>query len=122
MNLNKNNKKHILVITDDENSDIVRLFFRHRIIPITKRSILSAIYVLQHLDIVAVIIDKELQNVDTLEFILNARDIDRKVPIFVSNSITNQEDWKIIKNESKVVVFKDENDLIKNTVNKIDIN
>jgi DNA-binding NtrC family response regulator len=117
-----NNEKHILVITDDENSDIVRLLFRHRIIPITKRSILSAIYVLQHLDIVAVIIDKELQNVDTLEFILNARDIDRKVPIFVSNSITNQEDWKIIKNESKVVVFKDENDLIKNTVNKIDIN
>ena len=113
------NEKHILVITDNENSDIVRMFLRHRVIPITRRSIISAIYLLRHLHIVAIIIDKELQNVDTLEFILNARDIAQEIPIFVPDTFNNKKDWVDVKDQVNVLVYNDENMLIKNTVNKL---
>jgi hypothetical protein len=114
-----NNDKHVLIITDDENSDIVRMFLRHRIIPITRRSIISAIYLLRHLHIVAIIVDKELQNVDTLEFILNARDIAHEIPIFVPDTFNKKEDWADVKDQVNVLIYNDENMLIKNTVNKL---
>lgn len=96
---------HIMVITDDENCPIVRTLLRHRVVPIIRRSIVSAINLLQHLNITAIIIDKKHQNVDSIELILNARDVAGEIPIFVPEQYHQKEDWSIIRNLGKILLY-----------------
>lgn len=107
---------HIMVITDEENCPIVRTLLRHQVIPIVRRSIMSAINLLQHLNIIAIIIDKENQNVDSIELILNARDVAGEIPIFVPEQYHQKEDWSIIRNLGKIIVYNDKNYPLNNEI------
>lgn len=110
---------HILVITDDENSRIVRMLLRTDIIPITRRSIISAMDLLRHLDIGAIVIDKEHQEVDMLEFILNAKDVAGKIPILIPEQFQNTEDWYVLKNLGRISVYNKTNRLLPEQINHL---
>ena len=90
------NNKHVLVLTDNEDNEIVRLLLKCRVVPITQRSILSSLDILRHVDIYAIIIDIELHSVDVIEFVLNARDI-TNVPIFVLDPYYKKEKWSVVE-------------------------
>jgi hypothetical protein len=96
---------NILVISDDENSTINKQINKKNVLPIIRRSIMSAMEVLKHHNIVAIIIDKEHQNVDTIELILNARDIVSKIPIFVPNEYLQKEDWSLISGLGQIRIY-----------------
>lgn len=104
---------HILVITGNENSGIVRSLLKHNSIPVIRRSIQSAIELMQHLKVAAVVIVRDHNNVDSLEFILNARDISVDIPIYVPAEFHEMKDWEIISKFSNVLVYDDEKQLLK---------
>lgn len=111
--------KHIMVITDDENSDVVKMLLRIKVIPITRRSIITALELLRRLQIVAIIIDKEHQNVDSLEFILNTRDVASKIPIFIPEQYHLNEDWSKISNLGKIEIYNESNYSIKQQIKSL---
>jgi hypothetical protein len=98
---------HILVITENENSPVIQMLFRMHIVPVIRRSITSAIKLLKHLHIAAIIIDKENQNIDAIEFILNARDINCIMPIFIPEPYSKIEGWNIIKNLGNITLYNE---------------
>ena len=114
MKFRKNNLDHnFLVITDDENSKIVRSLMKQKIFPVIRRSIPSAIQILRHLKIRGIILEDEHKSVDTLEFILNVRDITKETPILISNKYQKHSTIKKIQHLGRIEIF-DETD------NKID--
>ena len=114
-----NKEKSVLIISDDENSKTVRMMSRFNLIPIIRRSILSAMEFLRHYEIVAIIIDKEHQNVDAIEFILNARDVARDTPIFVPEQFYEVEDWNLIRIYGKIALYDDMNYPLDNEITKL---
>lgn len=100
-------QKHILVITDDENSQVIEMLLRLQVVPVIRRSIMSAINLLRHLSIIAIIIDKQHQDVDSIELILNARDVTGKIPIFVPEQYQRKVDWSIILTLGKIIVYNE---------------
>jgi DNA-binding NtrC family response regulator len=100
-------QKHILVITDDENSQVIEMLLRLQVVPVIRRSIMSAINLLRHLSIIAIIIDKQHQDVDSIELILNARDVAGKIPIFVPEQYQRKVDWSIILTLGKIIVYNE---------------
>jgi hypothetical protein len=117
------NDRNVLIISDDENSKTVKLILRHKLVPIIRRSILSAVYFLRHYDIMAIIIDKKNQNVDAIEFILNAREVACDIPIFVPEQYYELEDWSLIISFGKIKIYDEKkyplNKEIKNLLNQI---
>lgn len=104
---------NILVITDDENSKVVQSLMKQKIFPVIRRSIPSAIQILKHLKIQGIIVEDEHKNLDTLEFILNVRDVSENIPILISNRYQKHKVIKQIKKFGQIEIF-DETD------NKID--
>jgi len=100
---------NFLVITDDENSKVVRNLIKQKVFPVIRRSIPSAIQMLRHLNIQGIIVEDEHKSVDTLEFILNVRDISRDIPIFISNKYQKHKVIRQIKNFGQIEIF-DETD------------
>ena len=103
-----------MIISDNENSEIIRKISKRKISTIVRRTILAAIDILRHYDLSAIIIDKENQQFDALEFVLNIRDIDRRVPIYIPQDILKNENWKPIKSIGKIISF--DNDLLENLI------
>jgi hypothetical protein len=108
--------KNILVISDSENSQTIKTLSRLKLVPLIRRSILSAMELLRHHNISAVVIDKDNQNVDAIEFILNARDIIHDIPIFIPNQFYEIRPDGITKLYKKIVVYENE-DQIKENIN-----
>lgn len=100
-------QKHILVITNEENNPVIEMLLRLQIVPVIRRSIMSAINLLRHMHIIAIIIDKEHQNVDSIEFILNVRDVAGKIPIFVPEQCRQKGDWSVIRALGDIKVYNE---------------
>jgi hypothetical protein len=109
------NHKYVIVITDNENSRIIRMLLRNKIIPIIRTSIISAMDILRHLDIRAIIIDKEHRNLDPIEFILNARDISADIPIFIPQKFNPQ----IINQLENIRIFDNEDPSIESEISQL---
>jgi len=84
---------NILVISDNENSGLIKQLNKKKAVPIIRRTIIAAMDILRHQDINSIIFDKQHRHIDVLEFILNVRDIDRKVPIYVPQEFLENENW-----------------------------
>jgi two-component SAPR family response regulator len=76
---------NILIISDDENSEIIKTLNRRKMVTVIRRTILTAMDFLRYNDVSAIIIDKKHRDVDILEFSLNIRDINKLTPIFIIN-------------------------------------
>jgi DNA-binding response OmpR family regulator len=81
---------NILIISDDENSEIIKTLNRRKMVTVIRRTILTAMDFLRYNDVSAIIIDKKHRDVDILEFSLNIRDINKVTPIFIINHLMNR--------------------------------
>lgn len=95
---------NILVISDDENSNIIKFIYRNKLMPIIRRSILPALELIRHQDVSAIIVDKNHQHIDTLEFILNVRDINKNIPIIVQEDSIVPGDKEVTRSMKNVII------------------
>lgn len=75
---------NILIIGDNEQSDIVKVVQRQKLVPLIRRSILATLEVLKHFDIEAIIIDNDYKGLDILELMLNIREINYDTPFIIT--------------------------------------
>lgn len=115
-------EKNVLVITDDENSKIVRTLLKYKIFPVIRRSIPSAIQILKFLNVGAIIIEDEHKSVDTLEFVLNIRDINLNTPILISNRYQKHKVINKIKNFGQIIIFDETDNNLDSKIKKIVLN
>ena len=112
-------ENNILVITDDENSKIVRTLLRLKIVPIIRRSIPSAIQTLSHLNIEGIIVEDENKSIDTIDFISNVRDVSEEIPVFISNRYQKHSIIKKIKNRARITIFDETDKQIENEIKSL---
>lgn len=87
--------KTILVLGINHKSDLEETLFNLGFIPIFRKDILPALEKLRHDRFKLVIMDLRSLDVDVLEFILNVRDINSRIPVLVlgdSKSCLNHQD------------------------------
>lgn len=105
-------ENNFLIITDDENSKIVQSLIKQKIFPVIRRSIPSALQLLKHLKIRGIIVEDEHKNIDTIEFILNVRDITKETPILVSNKYQKHSVIKKIQHLGHIEIFDETDNMI----------
>jgi two-component SAPR family response regulator len=99
------NSKAILVLGNRANRDLVEVLSSVDFIPQVWGSMRHSLDKLFHQRFVAVIIDRKFTHADVLEFILNVRDIDKKVPVVViGNGKEEGIDKKIAKQDYTTVL------------------
>ncbi len=101
--LNVNEK--ILIITDNDDSPIVKNLLKKRIFPLTRSSILSSLELIKHVEIKIIVLDKSHKSVDTIEFILNVRDVKSEILIFLPKEFTNYSEWSTLKKMDNIRTY-----------------
>ena len=110
---------NVLILTDDSNSSTVKIVSKTKFLPLVCNTVLSSSDLIKHHSIDALIIDKIHRNADSLEFILNARELDCKAAIFVIKSTANENSiTEIERNNLNVNVIEEDNLLKKLTAHK----
>jgi hypothetical protein len=108
-------EKRILIISDDENSLLVRRMGKMHFLPLVRKSTMAAIDLLKRHEISVVIVDRIPGIVDPIEFILNIRDFNTEIPIFLPDQIIDGKNREALNDcGSKVYSFKNLDDLYKN--------
>lgn len=74
---------NVLILTENTNSKTVNIINKSKFLPLLRNTILSASDLLKHHSIAAIVIDKQNRKVDSLEFILNAQELNSTAPIFI---------------------------------------
>lgn len=110
---------NFLVITDDENSKLIKTLLKLRVVPVIRRSISSSIQILRHLKIQGIIVEDEHKSLDTLEFILNVRDISEEIPIFISNRYQKHTTINQLKKFSQIEIFDETDNKIEKKLRRI---
>lgn len=94
---------NFLVLTNNTNSDTISRINKAKHFPFVCNSINSAANIIKHHSISGVVIDNEHQNIDTLEFILNVKELDsyiNKILLPKEDSVDVLEKLKILKMET----------------------
>ena len=81
---------NVLILTENSNSKTVRIINKSKFLPLLCNTILSASDLIKHHNISAIVIDKNHRKVDSIEFILNAQDLNSAAPIFLINNGGNK--------------------------------
>jgi len=104
----------ILIISDDENSRLIRWLGKKHVLPLVRKSMIAAIDLLKRHEIAAVIVDRIPGIVDPIELILNIRDVTPEIPVFIPNQIIDKKNRSALDNcGPKVFSFKHLDDLLK---------
>ena len=80
------NSQAVLVLGNHANRNLVQTLSRVGLTPQVWGSMRHSLDKLRHQKFSAVIIDRKFTHADVLEFILNVRDIDQKIPVLVLGS------------------------------------
>ena len=88
---------NVLILTENTNSKTVSIINKSKFLPLLCNTILSSSDLLKHHSISAIVIDKQHQKVDSLEFILNVNELNSTIPILMINSGVNSEAIKKIE-------------------------
>ena len=97
--------EQILIITDNDDSPIVKNLLKKRIFPLTRSSILSSLELIKHVEIKIIVLDKSHKTVDTIEFILNVRDVKSEILIFLPKEFTNYSEWSTLKKMENIRTY-----------------
>ena len=107
-NVSMYRSKAVLILGKNENSKLVKLLFEVGCIPILAHSIHRTIDKLHKNKFYAIFLDGDYEEVDTLEFVLSVRGIDKHIPIFIIG-LLQENGEKILPpsetEESKVYFF-----------------
>ena len=102
-----------LILTDDSNSKTVKTVNKAKFLPLVCNTVLSSSDLIKHHSIDVLIIDKMHRNADSLEFILNAKEVNCKAPIFVVKSKANENTIDEIERNNLNVNVIEEDHLVK---------
>lgn len=93
----------VLVLTNDEHSDLFDTLFSLGYVPIIRHKMVSALKEIHHKSAAVIFLDVQFIEIDALEFVINVRDIDKHLPIVILNGsiegeteILNQQNTYII--------------------------
>lgn len=88
---------NILIISSKEKSKTIDIVSRHKYVPIIRRSLLSAIEIIKHHRMFAIIIDNSAEDFDVLEFVLNLNDLGVNIPIYISKNDISDTNFQKVK-------------------------
>ena len=89
---------NVLVLTDKAHNSTTKVINKMKLLPLVCNSILSASDMLKHHSVDAIVIDRDHERVDSLEFVLNMREFDTSIPIFlIEDSISDDLILKILR-------------------------
>lgn len=105
------NSKDILVLGNHSQRDLMQSLSRIGFAPQVWGSMRHTLDKLLHQRFAAVIVDRKFTNADVLEFILNVRDINQKIPVIVIGSGNDERiDRKISKLGQTIILNGSERD------------
>lgn len=99
------NSQDVLVLGNHANRDLVEILSSIGFTPQVWGSMRHSLEKLFHQRFVAVIIDRKFTHADVLEFILNVRDIDKKVPVVVIGNETEEKIAQKIAKQDYITVI-----------------
>jgi len=89
---------NVLVLTDKTHNTTTRIINKMKLLPLVCNTILSASDMLKHHSIDAIVIDRNHEHVDSLEFVLNMREFNSTIPIYlIENRISDDLILKILR-------------------------
>jgi FixJ family two-component response regulator len=104
------NTQFVLVLGNHANRDLVELLKGLGFASQVWGSMQHSLDKLRHQKFTAIIVDQKFTKADVLEFILNVRDIDKKVPVVVIGNGTDEKiERKISKQDCTTVLDEVEN-------------
>lgn len=100
----------VLVLGNHANKDLVDVLSSIGFTPQVWGSMQHSLDKLRHEKFAAILVDLKFTHADVLEFILNVRDIDKKVPVVVIGPVEDERiDRKIVKQAHTRVLTEIEN-------------
>lgn len=96
-----------MVLSDEGDTQLTEILFNLGYTPIIRTSMHEAINKLRHERFAAVFVNSDYGEIDALEFILNARDVDKETPIAVYGGSTNEYEEKFIDKQPDVYRLTD---------------
>ncbi|MCB0282063.1 MAG: hypothetical protein H6627_01890 [Calditrichae bacterium] len=95
----------VLVLDNPKKSVLIDDLFEIGVIPITRTNITDAIKVLRHEQLKAVIINAHSILDDVIEFILNIRDFNIKIPVIIAGIPADQSEEHALRKQKGVVLL-----------------
>ncbi|NQT19869.1 MAG: hypothetical protein HQ592_09195 [Planctomycetes bacterium] len=73
----------VLVLGTDDNKELIELIFNAGLAPVVRKTMRGVLAKLPTERFTAILVDRDHSNDDLLEFVLNVRDIDIEIPVFI---------------------------------------
>lgn len=99
--------KVVLVFGDDDKSELVEKLFSFGFTPIVHDDMLEGLKKLRHERFDAVFVDRNHLEADVIEFALNVRDFDERIPIIAAGKPSNAYENQVLLMQRNVFVFDD---------------
>lgn len=109
----------ILVLGTDEQDGLKNALFEVGYVPIVRSNMMEAISKLRHEPFAAVLVDRNHSEADTLEFILNVRDMDEQIPIVVFGSAENHNESRVLSSQRNTVLVGENYAKVKSEIKRI---
>lgn len=114
-----NDVNTVLVFGTDEPNILMDSLFDAGYVPIVRGSMNEAISQLRHELFKAVIIQQDRIEADTLEFILNVRDLDEAIPVFVVGASEDQEENQVLSKQQNTFLVGEDYSELKKQIKKM---
>ena len=112
-----NNFSSVLLLTNDEQSDLAETLLKLGYIPLIRQNMITALRDIQREFVAIIILDLKSTKIDVLEFVINVRDIDQYIPVvIVDEPIEGKE---VIINQQNIFFISKAFDQIKKILNMI---
>jgi hypothetical protein len=102
----------VLVLGDDDKSQLVKKLFSFGFTPIVHDDMFEGLKKLRHERFEAVFVDRDHLEADVIEFALNVRDFDERIPIIAAGKPSDAYENQVLMKQRNVFVFDDVPDMI----------
>jgi len=104
------NLASILIVTSDEQSELVEIMFNLGYLPLIRRKMYPALNMIRHKCVDAVFLDFDQMEIDALEFIINVRDLNSVIPVVIVDTPIDEKEF-LLKQNYVVLIEKDVNQI-----------
>lgn len=98
---------NVLVLRSSENERLTEALFRKDIVPIVRGTLSGAVEEFHRRRFSAIVVDCADTGVDALEFVLNIRDIDPRVPIIVVGKSPDETTDELVLSQNNTTLLSD---------------
>lgn len=101
-----NSSTTVLVLGTDQQSTLIEMLFDIGVVPIVRKRMLPALDRIRHERFDAVFLDQNRGEVDVLEFVLNVRDHNSKIPVVVVGDISDTREQRLVNSMQPIFSVK----------------